>query len=92
MQLTPVMLERHLQGMIEKPRRGMTGGVREAFQESVARILVSVDRSVTIDARPGGLLALERNLTQLANGQIEPLLEPSTLSAGGRQWRLIAAP
>ena len=64
-QLTPAALERHLQGLTEKLRSGMTGRVREAIEQSVARIVVAVDGSLTIEATPGGLLGLEGNLAQL---------------------------
>jgi hypothetical protein len=49
-QLTPAVLERHLQGMTEKLRSGLNGKVQEAIQQSVARILVGVDGSLTIIA------------------------------------------
>jgi hypothetical protein len=91
-QLTPATLERHLQGMTEKLRSGVDGRVREAIQQSIAQILVGVDGNLTIQAKPGGLLGLERNIARLNDGQAQPLIVPSTLSAGGRQWRLITAP
>lgn len=55
-QLRPAALERHLQGMIEKSRSHMTGGVREVIQQSIARILNGVDGSPTIEAKVTGLL------------------------------------
>ncbi len=45
--------------MTEKLRSGVSGKVREAIQQSVARILVGVDGSLTIVAKPGGLLGVE---------------------------------
>ncbi len=92
LQLTPAMLERHLQGMTEKLRSGMTGCVREAIQQPVARILVGVDGSLTIEAKPGGLLGLERNIAQLECRERQTLIEPNTLPAAGRQWSLVTAP
>jgi hypothetical protein len=65
LQLTHAALERHLEGMTEKLRSGMTGKVREAIQQSIARILVGVDGGLTIEAKPGGLLGLDRNLGQV---------------------------
>ncbi len=59
MQLTPAALERHLQGITEKLRSGVNGKGREAIQQSVAPILVGVDGSLTIEAKPCGLLGLE---------------------------------
>lgn len=59
-QLTPAMLERHLRGMTEKLRSGMTGRVREAIQQSIAWIVVGVDGSLTIETQPDGFLGLAR--------------------------------
>ena len=58
-QLTPGALDQHLQGMTEKLRSGVRGKVREAIQASIARILVGGDGSVTIEAKPDGLLGVE---------------------------------
>jgi hypothetical protein len=58
-QLTPAALERHLQGMTEKLRSRVNGKVREAIQQSVARILVGVDGTVTLETKPDGLLGVE---------------------------------
>jgi hypothetical protein len=90
-QLTPAALERHLEGTTEKLRSGVHGKVRGAIQQSVARILVGVDGSLTIEAKPGGLLGLEGFLGQV-DGQEDPtVLTPTTLSIAGRQWKLIVA-
>ena len=88
-QLTPARPKRHLQGMTEKLRSGVNGKVRVAIQHSVARILVGVDGSLKIEAKPGGLLGLERNIGQLECREGRTLIEPNTLSAAGR---LITAP
>jgi len=58
-QLTPAALERHLQGMTEKLRSGVNGKVREAIQQSVARILVGGDGTVTLESKPDGLLGVK---------------------------------
>lgn len=58
-QLTPAALERHLQGMTEKLRSGVNGKMREAIQQSVARILVGVDGTVTLETKPDGLLGVK---------------------------------
>ena len=63
-QLTPAALEHRLQGMTEKLRSGVKGKVREAIEQSIARILVGVDGSLTIEAKPGGLLGLDGDLGQ----------------------------
>lgn len=63
-QLTPATLEQHLQGLTEKLRSGVSGKVREAIQQAIARILVGVDGSLTIEAKPGGLLGLEGSAVQ----------------------------
>ncbi len=91
-QLTPAMLERHLQGMTEKLRSGVTGRVREAIQQSIARILVGIDGSLTIEAKPSGLLGLDGSLSQLEWQERRTPIEQNTLSAAGRQWKLIIAP
>ena len=66
----------------------MNGKVREAIQQCIARILVGVDGSLTIEAKPGGLLGPEGNLGQVG-GQADPtLLTPTRLSIAGRQWKL----
>ena len=88
LQLTPAALELHLQRLTEKLRSGVHGKVREAIQQSIARILVGVDGSLTIEAKPGGLLGLEGNPGQ-AGGQEDLTL--TTLSTAGRQWKLIAS-
>jgi hypothetical protein len=53
---------RTLQGLTEKLRSGVNRKVREAIQQSVARILAGVDGSLTIEAKLGGLLGIERSL------------------------------
>ena len=85
------MLKRHLQGLTEKLRSGVNGKVREAIQQSIARILVGVDGSLTVEAKPGGLLGLEGNLGQVDGPGDPTLLTPPTLSIASRQWKLIVA-
>jgi hypothetical protein len=63
-QLPPATLERHLQGMAEKLRNGQNGKIREAIQQSVARILED-SASLTIEAKPGGLLGVDGTLAQV---------------------------
>ena len=89
-QLTPAALERHLQGMTEKLRSGVNGKVREAIQQSIARILVGGDGGLTIEAKTGGLLGLEGNVAQV-EGQGQSLLEHDLVSPAGRQWKVITA-
>ena len=91
LQLTPVALERHLQGMTEKLRCGGNGQVREALQQTVTRILMGANGSLTIEARTGGLLGLEGDLGQVGDRENPTLLASTTLSTAGRQWKLIAA-
>ena len=80
--------ERHLEEITEKLRSGVNGKVREAIQQSIARILVGGDGSLTMEAKPGGLLGLEWNPGQ-GGGQEDLTL--TTLSTAGRQWKLIAS-
>ncbi len=70
----------------------MTGRVREAIQQSVAWILVGVGGSLTIAAKPGGLLGVEGNLGQLGSREEPVLIEQDGPYAAGRQWKLITAP
>lgn len=90
-QLTPAALERHLQGMTEKLRSGVNGKVREAIQQSIARILVGGDGSLTIEAKMDGLLGLEGHVAQLNGQEGQPLCEHGLVSPEGRQWRVITA-
>ncbi len=47
-----------------------SGPDRKAIEQSMARILVGVDGSLTIEAKSGGLLGLERNIAGLDDGQV----------------------
>ena len=58
-QLTPAVLARTLEGMTEKLRSGVKGKVRDAIQQSIARILVGADGSVTVETKPDGLLGVK---------------------------------
>jgi hypothetical protein len=82
-------LERRLEGITEKPRGGVNGNVREALQQSVGRILVSVDGIVTLEAKPGRLLGVDGNCPPLEDREGQVLLEP--LATGDRQGRLVTA-
>ncbi len=77
--------------MTEKLRSGVNGKVREAIEQSIARILVGADGSLTIEAKPGGLLGLDGNLASLEGQEGQALLAPRTLVIGDGQWALIAA-
>ncbi len=90
-QLTPAALACHLSGMTEKLRSGVNGKVREAIEQSIARILVGADGSPTIEAKPGGLLGLDGNLASLEGREEQALLAPGTLVTADRQWKLIVA-
>jgi hypothetical protein len=90
-QLTPAMHERHLQGMTEKLRSGVNGKVREVIQQSIARILVDVDGSLSIEAKPDGLLGVKGNLAQMDYQEGRTLLEQGIVSPGGGQGRLTTA-
>ena len=91
MHLTPAKLERHLQGMTEKLRSGVNGKVQEAIQQSVARILVGFDGTLTIEAKPDALLGVEEIHARLGaddhGGMIQQTLPPSS----GRRWRVTMA-
>jgi hypothetical protein len=91
LQITSTVLERHLQGLTEKLQSGVNGKVREVIQQAIGRILVGTDGSLTIEARPGGLLGLEGNLAQLDHQEEKSILEHGIVSPGGRQWSVISA-
>lgn len=61
-QLTPIALERHLEGMAEKLRSGGNWKVGESIEQSVARVLVGPGGSLTIEAKPRGFLEVEDNM------------------------------
>jgi hypothetical protein len=91
-QLTPAALERHLQGMTEKLRSGVTGKVREAIQQSIARILVDVDGSLTIEAKPEGLLGVEGTHAHSGDTRQEtPMIRQAISSSSGRQFMVKTA-
>jgi hypothetical protein len=87
-QLTPAALARYLQGMTEKLRSGVNGKVREAIQQSVARILVGGDWSLTIEAKTGGLLGLDGNFGQPNGAAGRTPTEVHTLTVGRRTWKV----
>ncbi len=62
-----------------------------AIQQSIARILVESEGSLTIEAKPEGLLGMNDHSTQLEGWEGPALLEPKTLVTGDRRWKLIAA-
>lgn len=90
-QLTPARLEQHVQEMTEKRRCRVNGTVWEAIHQSIARILVGGDGSLTIEAKTGGILGVEGNAAQLDGQGGQPLLEHGVVSPAGRQWKVITA-
>ena len=74
--------------MTEKLRSGVNGEVREAIQQSVARILVGVDGSLAIEAKSHGPLAQEHAIPQLGAGAHNSLIEQWILSPNRRCWKL----
>ncbi len=89
LQLTPQVLERHLEGLVEKLRSGMTGRVREAIRASVKKILVSEDGSLTLEVRPEGLLGAQTAIADSGCRKTGPILERTIPSNTGRQWKVI---
>jgi hypothetical protein len=72
-QLTPAALQHHLQGIIEKLRSEVAGRVREAIEQSVAQIVLAADGTMTLVAKPNGLLVVEERFAPLGcrgNGPI----------------------
>ncbi len=89
--LTPASLERHFEGMTEKLRSGVNGKVREAIQQSVAKILVSVDGTITLETKPDGLLGVEGIQVRLGSGEEIPVMRQAVTSSSGRHWQVINA-
>jgi DNA invertase Pin-like site-specific DNA recombinase len=90
-QLTPAALERHLQGMTEKLRSGVNGKVREAIQQSLARILVSVDGTVTLETKPDGLLGVKAIHVRLDGEEEGGIIQQTLPSSSDRRWRVTMA-
>ena len=89
--ITPAALERHLQGMTEKLRSGVNGKVREAIQQSVARILVGVDGTVTLETKPDGLLGVKAIHVRLDGEEERGLIQQSFHPSSDRRWRVTMA-
>jgi hypothetical protein len=86
LQVTPAALERHLEGMTEKLRRGVNGKAREAIQQSVARIPVGVDGNLTIEAKPEGPLGVEGTHAHSGDTREEiPMIRQAISSSSSRQ-------
>ncbi len=88
-QLTPAALQHHLQGLIEKLRSGVAGRVREAIEQSVAQIVVAADGTMTLVAKPDGLLGMEGSMASLGRWESGPIMERTIRSVTGRQWKVI---
>jgi hypothetical protein len=92
LQLTPAALARHLEGMTEKPRSGVNGKVREAIQQSVARILVGAGGVVTLETKPDGLLGVEGAHAHSGDTQEEsPMIRQAISSSSDRQFMVKTA-
>ena len=91
LQLTPAALERHLQGMTEKLRSWVNGKVREAIQQSVARILVGADGTLTLETKPDGLLGVKAIHVRLDGEEERGLIQQSFHSSSDRRWRVTMA-
>jgi hypothetical protein len=70
--------------MIEKLRSGVNGKVREAIQQSITRILVGVDGTVTLETKPDGLLGVKAIHVRLDGEEEGGLFHPSKFSAPSR--------
>lgn len=75
--------------MTEKLRSGQNGKVREAIQQTFARILVGADGSVTIEAKSGGLLGAEGMHARSGDEEEGRILQQNFHSSSGRQWKVI---
>jgi len=91
-QLTPAALERHLEGITDKLRSGVNDKVREAIQQSVARILVGGDGSLTIEAKPEGLLGVEgRHIHSGDTREESPMIRQAISFLSSRQFMVKTA-
>ena len=86
LQLTPQVLERHLEGLVERLRGGVAGRVREAIEQSVAQIVVAADGTMTLVAKPYGLLRMAGSMAHFRScgsgpimGQTDTVLTLNTL-------------
>ena len=74
--------------MTEKLRSGVNGKVREAIQQSVARILVGGDGNVTLETKPDGLLGVKAIHVRLDGEEEAGLIQQSFHSSSDRRWRV----
>ncbi len=88
-QLTPAALQHHLQGIIEKLRSGVAGRVREAIEQSVAQIVVAADGTMTLVARPEGLLGVEGTSASLGRRESGPIMGQTDTILNGRHWEVV---
>ena len=70
----------------------MNGEVREVIQRAIARIFVGVDGSLTVEAKPGGILGIEGISPAVQCWDGGPLLQHMIVAASERKWRLSSAP
>ncbi len=91
LQLTPQALERHLEGLTDKLRSGITGRVQEAIRASVEKIVVREDGSLTLVVKPEGLLGTQTAMATSGCQEAGPMLERAIQSGNGRQWKVISA-
>lgn len=59
LQLTPTALDRYLQALVQELRSGIQGKVRDALERTVGKITVDMDGTMTIEAKPDGVLGIE---------------------------------
>ena len=88
LQLTPAALQRHLEGMTEKLRSGVNGKVREAIQQSVAKILVGTDGTVTVETKPDGLLGVEGIYVRMEDEGEGGIVQQTLDLSSGRGWKV----
>ena len=86
-----VRIGRHPQGLTENLPSGVKGKVQQVIQQAIARILVGVDRSLTIGAKLGVLLGLQGNVAHLDGQEGLSLLERGLVLPAGRRWKVITA-
>ncbi len=72
LQLTPAALDRHLQGLVQELRSGIQGKVRDAIERTIGKLVVDTDGSITIEAKPDGLLGIEGRFAPLGCRGKEP--------------------
>ncbi|HTU03693.1 MAG TPA: hypothetical protein VMG58_17805 [Candidatus Sulfotelmatobacter sp.] len=86
--LMPATLRKHLEGIAETLRNGPVGQVRDAIEQTVSKITVAADGTLTIEPKAAGLLGLQGPLALPecgGNGTGVQQTDPGQVSAWSRE-------